>query len=258
MADFTAWHGKTFDEHVKLRDDAAKGGYRFLSLSVHGTAGSPRYTAVMIKRPVVVAQRDWPLLTFAEFQNVFDDQAQKGYGPVIVAAVGSAGDPRFAAVFQPQSPIPLTRHGLRSGAADDLGTIQGMNKKAREDGLILRWAAVYGSTGDPRYAAIWVPNTGSVVWNVDGVLETGAEYQARFNAQAAGWCRPAHVTLNGENRYLSAFVHNEIGPWVARHGMTSDGYQGEFDTLTPKGYFPICVQGGGSGASTRYAALFVI
>jgi hypothetical protein len=204
MADFTAWHGKTFDEHVKLRDDAAKGGYRFLSLSVHGTTGSPRYTAVMIKRPVVVAQRDWPLLTFAEFQNVFDDQAQKGYGPVIVAAVGSAGDPRFAAVFQPQSPIPLTRHGLRSGAADDLGTIQGMNKKAREDGLILRWAAVYGSTGDPRYAAIWVPNTGKVVWNADGVLETGAEYQARFNAQASGWCRPAHVTLNGENRYLSA------------------------------------------------------
>ena len=257
MADFTAWHGKTFEEHAKLRDDAAKSGYRFLSLSVHGTTGSPRYTAVMIKRPVVVAQRDWPLLTFAEFQGVFDDQAKKGYGPIIIAAVGSASDPRFAAVFQPQSPIPLTRHGLRSGAADDLGTIQGMNKKAKDDGLILRWAAVYGTSGDPRYAAIWVANTGKVVWNADGVLETGAEYQARFNAQASGWCRPAHVTLNGENRYLSAFVHNEIGPWVARHGMTSDGYQGEFDTLTPKGYFPICVQGGNSGAATRYAALFV-
>ena len=102
-----------------------------------------------------------------------------------------------------------------------------------------------------------MPNTGKVVWNADGVLETGAEYQARFNAQTSGWCRPAHVTLNGENRYLSAFVHNEIGPWVARHGMTADGYQAEFDSWTPKGYFPICVQGGGSGASTRYAALFV-
>ena len=108
-------------EHVQLRDNAAKLGYRFLSLSVHGTVGSPRYTAVMIKRPVVVAQRDWPSLTFAEFQNVFDEQAKQGYGPVMIAAVGSAGDPRFAAVFQPQSPIPLTRHGLRSGAADDLG-----------------------------------------------------------------------------------------------------------------------------------------
>ena len=112
MADFTAWHGKTFNEHVQLRDNAAKGGYRFLSLSVHGTTGSPRYSAVMIKRASVVAQRDWPLLTFAEFQGVFDEQAKLGYGPVILSAVGSAGDPRFAAVFQPQSPIPLTRHGL--------------------------------------------------------------------------------------------------------------------------------------------------
>lgn len=253
----TAWHGKTLNEHVKLRDDAAKNGYRFLSLSIHGTTGSPRYTAVMIKRAVVVAQRDWPLLTADEFQNIFNDQAQKGYGPVMISAVGSSSSPRFAAVFQPRNPIPLTRHRLRSGDDDDLNTIQGMNKKAKDDGLILCWAAVYGDAADPRYAAIWVPNTGNVVWNADGVLETGSEYQARFNAETSGWCRPAHVTLNSQKRYLSMFVHNEIGPWAARHGMTSDDYQNEFDTLTAKNYFPICVQGGGSGASTRYAALFV-
>ena len=38
MADFTAWHGITLNEHVQLRDNAAKGGYRFLSLSVQATA----------------------------------------------------------------------------------------------------------------------------------------------------------------------------------------------------------------------------
>ena len=36
MADFTAWHGITLNEHVQLRDNAAKGGYRFLSLSGQG------------------------------------------------------------------------------------------------------------------------------------------------------------------------------------------------------------------------------
>lgn len=257
MANFTAWHGKTLNEHVKLRDEASKNGYRFLSLSIHGTTGSPQYSAVMIKRPTIVAQRDWPLLTADEFQTLFNDQAQKGYGPVIVSATGSAADPRFAAVFQPQAPIPLTRHRLRSGADTDLNTIQGMNKKAKNDGLILRWATVYGDSSDPRYAAIWMPNTENTVWNADGVLETGSDYQSRFNAQIAGWCRPALVTLNSDDHYLSLFVHNEIGPWVARHGMTSDSYQNEFNTWTQKGYFPICVQGGGSGSSTRYAALFV-
>ena len=174
-----------------------------------------------------------------------------------MAATGPSSNPRFAAVFQPRKPIPLTRHGLRSGASNDPGTIQGMNRQAREDGLILCWAAIYGDAGDPRYAAIWAPNPGLVVWNADGVAESPADYQARFDAEVSGWCRPAHVTLDSRKRYLSLFVHDEIGPWVARHGMTSGGYQKEFDKWVPKGYFPICVQGGGSGSATRYAALFV-
>jgi CubicO group peptidase (beta-lactamase class C family) len=271
VADIVAWHGKTLDEHVKLRDDAAKKGYRFLSLSIHGTPGpfhllvSLNYTAVMIKRPVHVAQRDWPSLTANEFQNVFNQQVKEGYGPVILSAAGSSTDPRFAAVFEPQSPIPLTRHRLSSGSDDDPDTIEGMNKRAKDDGLLLRWAAVYGDSGDPRYAAIWVPNTRRAVWNADGVHETSSEYQARFEAQKSGWCRPAHVTLNSENppllpgetRYFSLFVHNDIGPWEARHEMDADGYQKEFDTWTKKGYFPICVQGAGTGNSARYAAVFV-
>jgi CubicO group peptidase (beta-lactamase class C family) len=257
MADsITAWHDKTFDQHVQLRDAAAQSGYRFLSLSLHGTTSAPRYTAVMVKRASVVAQRDWPLLTAAEFQDTFDDQREKGFGPVMVAATGSASDPRFAVVFEPQSPHPLTRFGLTSGPATDLTTIQGMNAKAMADGLILRWAAAYGTAAKPSYAAIWVPNAGKVIWNADGVLETGAEYQGRFDAQMSGWCRPHHVTLNGDQRYFSTFVHNEIGSWVARHGMTTAGYQAEFDTWTEKGYLPTHVQGGGSGASTRYAAIF--
>ena len=257
MAITTAWHGKTLDEHVSLRDSAAKNGYRFLSLSIHGSSSSPHYTAVMIKRPMVVAQRDWPLLTGTEFQKVFDEQAKQGFGPVMLAATGGVNDPRFAVVFQPQSPIALTRFGLRSGADTDLESIQGVNKKAKADNLILHSVAIYGDAATPRYAAVWLPNTGKTVWNADGVNETGDQYQARFNAQAAGWCRPAQVATNGAGHFFSLFVHNEVGPWVARHGMSADTYQNEFNAWTAKGFFPISVQGGGSGADTRYTALFV-
>ena len=51
MADIVAWHGRTLQEHIGLRDDAAKKGYRFLSLSIYGSTNSPFYAAVMIKRP---------------------------------------------------------------------------------------------------------------------------------------------------------------------------------------------------------------
>ena len=259
MADFIAWHGRTLNDHVALRDDFAKKGYRYLSISVYGSKSSPVYAAVMIRRPQVVAQRDWPALDKNGFQQVFNEQAKQGFGPVMIAATGSSSDPLFTAVFQPMNPIPLTRHLLRHGDDEnDLETFAGMNRKARKDGLILLWAAIYGDEGDPRYAAIWVPNSSQTLWNADGRNETGDEYQARFNAQTAAWTRPSFVTLSRASRYVSLFVDNEVGPWVARHGMTPDGYQSEFNTWTQKGFFPVCVQAGGKdAASARFAALFV-
>jgi hypothetical protein len=101
----------------------------------------------------------------------------------MIAATGSFSDPLFAAVFQPQNPIPLTRFRLHLGDASDLGTIQGMNAKAKSEGLILHWAASYGDTGNAGFAAIWVPNTGHVLWSNDGLLEHAGTYQARFNAE---------------------------------------------------------------------------
>jgi Bacterial tandem repeat domain 1 len=192
---FIAWHGKTLAEHVALRDRWALQGYRFLSLSIYARVSAPMYAAVMIKRPVVVAQRDWPCMTAAQLQQTFDEQAAQGFGPVILAATGSASDPRFAAVFQPQNPIPLTRYGLTLGNSDDLGTIQGMNDEAKK-----RWAASYGSAADLRFAAIWVPNTGDVLWNSDGLIDDADTYQARSDAETSVWSRPGFVTLNGQNR----------------------------------------------------------
>jgi hypothetical protein len=47
-----------------------------------------------------------------------------------------------------------------------------------------------------------------------------------------------------------------VGEWVARHGMTSAEYQAEFDQQNRAGFYPICVQDGGSGDATRYTAIF--
>ena len=47
-----------------------------------------------------------------------------------------------------------------------------------------------------------------------------------------------------------------VSPWVARHGLTAAQYQTEFNTQTAAGLYPICVQAGGVGGDTRYAAIF--
>ena len=96
------------------------------------------------------------------------------------------------------------------------------------------------------------------MWNCDGVTDSPADYQARFDAETAAWVRPGFVTAGPGNTYLSLFVANETGPWQARHNMTPAEYQTQFDTLTADGYFPVCVQAAGAdAASARFAALFV-
>lgn len=257
MVDFVAWHGKSLSEHVATRDGWARQGYRFTSLSIYGAVDAPRFAAVMIRRPVVVAQRDWPCLTGAGFQAEFDAQASQGMGPVMVAATGLASDARFAVVFQPMNPIPLTRFSLRSGDAADAGTIQGMNVVARSQNLYLHWAAAYGDASDPRYCAVWLPTEDHSLWNADGIAESSAAYQARFSAQASAWCRPQFVTVGGGQRCLSVFTDRQVGPWVARHDLTPMRYQQEFDTWTKQGFYPTCVQAAGDSADgARFAALF--
>ena len=92
--------------------------------------------------------------------------------------------------------------------------------------------------------------------------DTAGDYQTAFNAETqlpgfrlAGY-RPAYVALSSDQIYCSVFKDDVVGQWVARHGMTAAEYQAEFDAQNAKGFFPICVQGGGSGGATRYAAIF--
>jgi len=253
-----AWHHNTLAGHVDKRDGHSALGYRFLSLSLHGTVDHPRYTAVMIQRSKVVAQRDFPLLTNDEFVQTFKAQSEQGFGPVLISAIGTATNPRFAVVFERMDHTPLTRHRLHLGTADDPDSLQGMNKLAHDQHLILRSLSAYGDGDQARFAAVWVPNTGHVVWNADGVLESANQYQTRFDVQKSAWCRPALVTLQGSSkRYCSVFVHNELGRMVARHGLTHDGYQAAFDQhVKTEGLVPVCVQAGGVGEATRWAALF--
>jgi CubicO group peptidase (beta-lactamase class C family) len=92
--------------------------------------------------------------------------------------------------------------------------------------------------------------------------DTAASYQTVFNAETqlpgyhlAGY-RPAFVAVPGDHLYCSSFRDDYVGEWQARHGLTATQYQDEFNKQVAKGFYPICVQGGGSGADTRYAAIF--
>ena len=206
------WRDKSQHDHNQLRDAARNDGYVFLTLTLYGTKSSPLYAAIMIKESNPPAQRDFSAQLLDEFRDTIAAQKGEGWYPTMICATGHRGDPLFAGVFEKQDTPPLVKLHLKNGDATDTDTIQGQNALAYTNNLRLRWVASYGTKSDPAFAGIWVPNSGNgkLLWGNDGVLENVAEYQARFDAEIAGFCAPRFVTLNKDNVYCSIFVGANI------------------------------------------------
>ena len=68
--------------------------------------------------------------------------------------------------------------------------------------------------------------------------------------------RPAWVAEADGGRIVAVYRDDQIGEWWARHALTAQQYQAEFDVHVATGSMPIMVQAGGAGDATRYAAVF--
>jgi CubicO group peptidase (beta-lactamase class C family) len=254
--EIVAWHNQSLAQHQQQVDTWSGKGYRTKSLCVYGDPGSQLYAAVMILRPVVVAERAWFAMSASEFQQTFDDQAKDDFGPYIVSATGPTDNPLIAASFCPVTATPLTRTSL---SADELTAL---NAQAFQNDQVLRWADAFGTPGDVKYIAVWWPNpvedgtTAQRAWHNDGLADDGPTAQARFDAVTAGRGRAVHIALNPGGGVFEVYDDTEIGPWVSRVGMTSQQYQDEYDQQKKAGLSPVCVAATPSGGDVSFAAIF--
>jgi CubicO group peptidase (beta-lactamase class C family) len=251
----TAYHGVTGASHQQKFNELSAAGYRMISLSVYGNRADPRYAAVWIRRggPAWAALHG---LDAAGYQARFDQLTRDGFVPVLVSATGPRTNPVFAAVFEKiTAPAWIARHGLVDGPAGTDGTLSNVNAWARDHNCVPKTIAIYGGNRDRTYAGVWLPNPGDVKWQAHDMGD-GNGYQGWFNAYTAAGLRPAFVDASDSLQYLGVFTDDSVGGWVARHGLDSQQYQQEFDTQLAAGRYPIVVQGGGTGASTRYSAVF--
>jgi CubicO group peptidase (beta-lactamase class C family) len=258
---FEAYHGVDAAEHQAKFNTLSAQGYRMISLSVYGDAGSPLYAAVWVQRsgPAWVAVHG---IDAAAYQAFFNMQTAQGYVPVLVSATGPIANAVFAAVFEQGIQGPWqARHGVPAGLANQSGSLSYLNSSFAAQNLYIRSFAIYGDSRSRYYIAVWHANPGYVKWHVHPA-DPAAEYQTTFNAetQLPGYglhgYRPAYVALSADQTYCSVFKDDVVGAWVARHGMTSAEYQTEFNLQTATGNYPICVQGGGTTANAVYAAIF--
>lgn len=247
--DFVAWHDRNGADHTAQTNKYFALGYRFLSLSIYDEVTNPLYAAVMVLRTTIYAQNTFQAQTPAQFQQTFDAQAKLGFGPIIIAATGTAQNPLFASVFEELGRIPLTRFGLSEAEFASLNA-------AQMPGSILSWAAIYGDANQQAYAAIWMPNPGNTPWNADGLAETQSVAQERFDAQTSAYNRLRFITTSQGQQYLTVYSDDQIGEWIAQDNLTSAGYQTAFNQQTAAGFFPLLVQAAGVGAAARFSVIF--
>lgn len=117
-------------------------------------------------------------LSAGQYQRTFTELIAQGFRLVDVSGYTSAGEDRYAAIWE-QSPGPPweARHGL---SADQYQ--QAFNELAAQ-GFRLVDVSGYGSAGQDRYAAIWEQRDGPA-WQARHGL-TSFRYQQDFQQQVA-------------------------------------------------------------------------
>jgi hypothetical protein len=114
-----------------------------------------------------------------------------------------------------------------------------------------------GSPEYSRFAAIWekVP---SPPWQARHGL-TSDQYQQEFNKLTQQGYRLIHVSgyaVGGQDRYAAIWEKSAGPDWQARHGLTSDQYQDQFNQLRYSGYRLTRISGWGIGDTFHYAAIW--
>jgi CubicO group peptidase (beta-lactamase class C family) len=245
-----SWRNETASTHVAKRDPLAEQGFRPLSLALSGTVNDPRYSAVMVKRPNVIATKSVINKSQAEYQQIFEEMASDGFGPFILTATGPKNNALFAGSFRKMNVIPFTRSNISKQDFIDL------NLERHGKGEILLWADSFGTNTEPRYCAIWGPNPQRIAWNIDAVEENGSALQQRFSAMRAVGARPALIAYTPSGKIMEAFVDSKVGHWSSKINMTLAEFDAEVAAQKAKGRFPVCISAHGVGIASVFAAIF--
>jgi len=254
MEPFVAYHGVSAAIHQQRFDELVSQGLRMTWVNVSGDPGDARYAAVWVKSD----GRAWAgahNLHADGYQQRFDELTARGLTPSVVSVTGPFDRAIFAALFEQRNVGTWTaRHGLPWGGPGQPNTMVGQSEQAYAAGQAPRCLAIYGTPDDRRFAGIW--------WDArDGIaaswwLGNGDFHQRLFDAQVAGANRPSSLAVSDDGLVLSVFRGDRVGAWTARHRISAQEYQAEFNRQLQQDHRPIVVAAGGSGNSAQYAAVF--
>jgi CubicO group peptidase (beta-lactamase class C family) len=207
---------------------------------------------------LMALSQDWVArhgLTATAYQSEVDKWIAKGYRVSEVNGYSSSAQDSYTAIFEkiPNSPSWVARHGLNGTQYQqevDKWTAQGY-RPVQVSG--------YGAGGSAKYAAIFEKASNAPGWVARHGL-TAAQYQAEVNkwtGQGYYLTDVSGYTLNNQDYYTAVFEKpSSIPAWVARHGLSADQYQTEFNKWAGQGYRLKKVSGYSLNGQARFAAIW--
>lgn len=192
-------------------------------------------------------------LSSAQYQQEFNRLGAQGFRLIDVSGYAVGDQDTYAAIWEKSPGGELqARHGLTSAQHQDT-----FNQLTGQ-GFRLVHVSGYAVGGQDRYASIWQKGPGPE-WQARHGL-SAAQYQQTFDDLARQGFRLVDVSgyaVGGQDRYAAIWQKAPGPDWQARHGLTSEQYQQQFDALGRQGYRLLRVSGWGIGDTYHYAAIWV-
>jgi CubicO group peptidase (beta-lactamase class C family) len=248
---WVARHGMTSAQYQSEFNTWTGQGFRLTHVSGYTVNGQARFAAIWEQKPgpAWVARHG---MTSAQYQSEFNTWVRLGYRLVVVDGYEVAGEARYAALWEQKSgPAWVARHGMTSSE------YQNEFNTWVSQGYRLTWVEGYAVGPFDYYAAIWEKTSGPAWVARHGM--TSAAYQSEFDTFTARGFRLTHVsgyTVGGTDYYAAIWDASGGPAWVARHRLTSGGYQHEFTDRLLQGYRLKLVDGYSLGSGDRYAAIW--
>ena len=249
--------GETITQHAMspraaqvFFDEMVAKGWRYRNVDTVATPEGVRYAMTFSneKQPRFLARSG---LSADSLQSVMNDAAKDGFRPVALS-VADMGAGQFAVILEKNDGrVWHERHGLT------LDGFQSVLKEQMKAGRKLSDIDCFDRDGDTRFAALFEAK-GGTVWEAWVNLGTTA-WQAKLEDMMAKGFRPTRVNACASPdgpQFAAIFEKSDGRIWRARHNLTPEQYQTEFDENAAKGLTLVDISAYQSNGETLYAAIW--
>ena len=234
----------------RLFDHLADSGYMPEWLDGYSVGGKTFYN--MVWRPAEGKWRAFFGQTAGDYQQKIDDAKADGFVPVHLDSYLSGGKVRHAVIFAKIAGAWRARHGLTVDAH------QKVFNQAVKDGFRPVCISVVSVNGERRYTVLYHKvNLGN--WQAKSRMST-TSYQKFVNDNKAADRKPLYVNAylhNGKSHFSAICAEKPNGAWRARHGLTADEHQDEWEDALDDGLLTRVVTGyDGAKKNHRFASVW--